>query len=160
MNTGLVVAIEHSIESDNEQVSLYDIVKRGRENGHDVAAVEIVHPRYKRALKDINEIKPFLKDDIVVQTAGWSKYIIGKISSWLELDSEDSQIRTNSELILKQETEWAGHLSINSILFPELPKNLVNYARCVNSHISNIPYAQVKNQNFKLKKKLNINIQL
>jgi len=142
MNNQICVAVEHNY-SPEDTISLYDIVKTARENGHDIAAVNIVNPKYKRALKDINEIGPFKKDDIVVQTTGWAKYIMGKISEWLDFDSTDATVRVNSELILKQETSWAGHLGLTSLLFPTLPKQLINYARCLNNCVSSVPYAQI-----------------
>lgn len=143
MSKPLVIAIEHCVESETEQVSLYDIITKARENGHEIAAVNIVHPIYKRALTDINEIKPFKKEDIIIQTTGWSKYVVGKISPWLQFDSPDQTIRINSELILKQETAWAGHLGLTALLFPVLPQNLVNYARCLSNCIANLPYAEI-----------------
>jgi protein arginine N-methyltransferase 5 len=142
MNNQFCVAIEHNYLPE-DTISLYDIVKKARDNGHDVAAVNIVNPKYARALKDINEIGPFKRDDIVVQTTGWAKYIIGKISEFLDFDSTDATIRVNSELILKQETSWAGHLGLTALLFPTLPKQLINYARCLNNCISSVPYAHI-----------------
>lgn len=37
---------------------------------------------------------------------------LGKISSWLDLDSEDEMLRRDSEITLKQEIAWASHLSL------------------------------------------------
>lgn len=37
---------------------------------------------------------------------------LGKISSWLDLDSEDEMLRRDSEIALKQEIAWASHLSL------------------------------------------------
>ena len=36
----------------------------------------------------------------------------GKISSWIDLDSEDDTLREDSEIALKQELTWASHLSL------------------------------------------------
>lgn len=36
----------------------------------------------------------------------------GKISSWIDLDSEDDTLREDSEIALKQELAWASHLSL------------------------------------------------
>jgi len=69
MNDQICIALEHNYTPE-DTISLYDIVKTARENGHDVAAVNIVNPKYKRALKNINEIVPFKREDIVVQTTG------------------------------------------------------------------------------------------
>lgn len=37
---------------------------------------------------------------------------VGKISSWIDLDSEDDAVRSDSEITLKQEVAWASHLSL------------------------------------------------
>jgi len=48
----------------------------------------------------------------------WKIYILnavmatGKISSWIDLDSDDEALRRDSEIILKQEVAWASHLSL------------------------------------------------
>jgi len=34
---------------------------------------------------------------------GWAKYIIGKISEWLDFDSTDNTVRVNSELVKIQQ---------------------------------------------------------
>lgn len=39
-------------------------------------------------------------------------YVPGKISSWIDLDSEDEILRIDSETTLKQEIAWASHLSL------------------------------------------------
>lgn len=36
----------------------------------------------------------------------------GKISSWIDLDSEDEVLRQDSETALRQEIAWASHLSL------------------------------------------------
>lgn len=36
----------------------------------------------------------------------------GKISCWIDLDSEDEVLRADSEKTLKQEISWASHLSL------------------------------------------------
>ena len=36
----------------------------------------------------------------------------GRISSWIDLDSEDEGLRVDSEITLKQEIAWACHLSL------------------------------------------------
>ena len=39
-------------------------------------------------------------------------FFSGKISSWIDLDSEDETLRMDSETTLKQEIAWASHLSL------------------------------------------------
>lgn len=37
---------------------------------------------------------------------------LGKVSSWIDLDSDDETLRKDSEIALKQEIAWASHLSL------------------------------------------------
>lgn len=39
-------------------------------------------------------------------------FYAGKISSWIDLDSDDETLRIDSETTLKQEVAWASHLSL------------------------------------------------
>lgn len=50
--------------------------------------------------------------------SSWCHLLSGKISSWIDLDSEDETMRKDSETSLKQEIAWASHLSlqVNSYL--------------------------------------------
>lgn len=51
-----------------------------------------------------------------ILTLGTVLYL-GKISSWIDLDSEDETLRMDSEITLKQEIAWAAHLSLQVGLF-------------------------------------------
>ncbi|GKB65196.1 protein arginine N-methyltransferase 1.5 isoform X1 [Tanacetum coccineum] len=62
-----------------------------------------------------------------------------KISSWIDLDSEDDVLREDSEIALKLELAWASHLSLQASLFPTPKgKSCGNYARCVNQILQNL----------------------
>lgn len=39
-------------------------------------------------------------------------FYLGKISSWIDLESEDETVRIDSETTLRQELAWASHLSL------------------------------------------------
>ena len=49
-----------------------------------------------------------------------SCFFSGKISSWIDLDSEDEALRMDSETTLKQEIAWANHLSVQVNFNPEI----------------------------------------
>lgn len=53
---------------------------------------------------NVNELYIFLLNDVTLY--------LGKISSWIDLDSEDETLRQDSEITLKQEIAWASHLSL------------------------------------------------
>ncbi|XP_027189496.1 protein arginine N-methyltransferase 1.5-like isoform X7 [Cicer arietinum] len=78
---------------------------------------------------------PYAETDINVAWAQWAKagIVVAKICPWLDLDSEDENVRTDSEAILKQQIEWASYLSLKACLLPTPKGNsCANYARCVN----------------------------
>ena len=58
--------------------------------------------------------------------------VIGKISQWLDLQSSNSKIRTQSEWLCKHQMEWAQHLGIRTVIFPKLKINDSNQGYFVN----------------------------
>ncbi|KAH9798414.1 protein arginine N-methyltransferase 1.5 [Citrus sinensis] len=95
----------------------------------------LMDPNYRPSLmeKDIgggSHVLPFAGSDLVLSPSQWSSHVVGKISSWIDLDSEDEILRTDSETTLKQEISWASHLSLQACLLPS-PKgaSCANYAR-------------------------------
>lgn len=57
---------------------------------------------------------PFLDaagSDLVMGSERWTTSVVGKMSPWLELDSNVPSVRLASEKAFKQEVAWASHLS-------------------------------------------------
>ncbi|KAL1207139.1 Protein arginine N-methyltransferase 1.5 [Cardamine amara subsp. amara] len=103
----------------------------------DFVLAPLMNPSYRPSLVEgINsetQVLPFAGSDLVLAPLEWRCRVTGKISSWIDLDSEDETLRLDSETTLKQEIAWAKHLSLRSCLLPT-PKttSCANYARCVN----------------------------
>ena len=57
--------------------------------------------------------------------------VVGKVSSWIDADSETPALRRDSVAALRQELHWAAHLSLQACLLPPPPRPLqaANYAR-------------------------------
>ncbi|KAG6773011.1 hypothetical protein POTOM_024444 [Populus tomentosa] len=78
------------------------------------AGFEKSQSRYRGVETEFNDNVPQLLNfnlstgafDFVVAT------LVRKISSWIDLDSEDETLRMDSETTLKQEIAWVNHLSI------------------------------------------------
>ncbi|KAM7490699.1 hypothetical protein LguiA_033620 [Lonicera macranthoides] len=89
-------------------------------------------------------VLPFAGSDLVLSPSQWSSRVVGKISSWIDLDSEDEGVQKDSEIALKQEIAWASHLSLQACLLPA-PKraSCANYARCVNQILQNLNNMQL-----------------
>ncbi|KAL9442704.1 hypothetical protein AB3S75_016142 [Citrus x aurantiifolia] len=117
--------------------------------GFDFVVATLMDPNYRPSLmeKDIgggSHGLPFAGSDLVLSPSQWSSHVVGKISSWIDLDSEDEILRMDSETNLKQEISWASHLSLQACLLPS-PKgaSCANYARCVNQILQSLNNMQL-----------------
>ncbi|XP_027075061.2 protein arginine N-methyltransferase 1.5 [Coffea arabica] len=116
--------------------------------GFDFVVAPLMDPTYRPSLMDDGSngagLLPFAGSDLVLSPSQWSGHVVGKISSWIDLDSEDEVLRTDSEITLKQEISWASHLSLQACLLPS-PKgpSCANYARCVNEILQNLTSMQL-----------------
>ncbi|RIB22967.1 protein methyltransferase [Gigaspora rosea] len=127
-----------------------------RELGYDFMILPITFPSYRRFLfeqlvdsVDIKETKfmeewrkgqPFCREDLIVKNADVSDFMVGQVSNWINLDSLDHNIRINSEVIMRQQITWIGHVGITAVLIPSPSDSLMNYARCVNNIFGTVPY--------------------
>ncbi|CAA6671219.1 unnamed protein product [Spirodela intermedia] len=89
-------------------------------------------------------VLPFAASDLVITPSQWSSHVVGKISSWIDLDSVNDKLRIDSEITLKQEIAWACHLSLQACVLP-FPKSAScgNYARCVNQILQGLSNMQL-----------------
>lgn len=73
-----------------------------------------------------------------------SSRAIGLLADWIQLDSTDADIRLHSEIAMRQEIDWACHISLAALVFPFLPKgSLYNTARAVNNAVRSMSFTQV-----------------
>jgi protein arginine N-methyltransferase 5 len=113
-------------------------------DGFDFLVTPLMDPSYRPSLME-NDILPFAGSDLVLSPSQWSSHVVGKISSWIDLDSEDEVVQKDSEIALKQEIAWASHLSLQACLLPAPKKraSCANYARCVNQILQNLNNMQL-----------------
>ncbi|CAN1246563.1 Protein arginine N-methyltransferase 1.5 [Linum grandiflorum] len=114
----------------------------------DFVVAPLMNPSYRPSLMPENSsgssVLPFAGSDLVLSPSQWSSHVVGKISSWIDLDSEDETLRTDSETTLKQEIAWANHLSLQACLLPSPKgKSCANYARCVNEILQGLNNMQL-----------------
>ncbi|KNA06780.1 hypothetical protein SOVF_177920 isoform A [Spinacia oleracea] len=124
--------VETDFSNDMPQLLEFNI-----KGGFDFVLATLVDPAYRPSLESINDLRsgalPVAGSDLVLSPAQWSSHVVGKLSSWIDLDSDDEILRRDSEICLKQEVAWASHLSLQACLLP-VPKgqSCANYSRCVN----------------------------
>ncbi|KAI7901883.1 PRMT5 arginine-N-methyltransferase-domain-containing protein [Cokeromyces recurvatus] len=133
----------HDLDSFNIQAN---------DTGYDFVVTPISQPSFKSVLNeegiisdfdhDIWKDRPFFdRKDLIINSAEWSHKMIGLLASWIQLDSADPEIRLCSELALKQEIDWACHISLSGVIFPFLPKGcLSNTARTINSLVKTMTF--------------------
>lgn len=124
------------------------VLSHNLNGGFDFVVAPLMEPNYRPSLIDNaskhSSVLPFAGSDLVLTPTQWSSHVVGKISSWIDLDSEDDVLREDSEIALKQELAWASHLSLQACLLPTPKgKSCGNYARCVNQILQNLNNMQL-----------------
>lgn len=80
-------------------------------------------------------IPPFLPQQVMhlMSSVQISNQIVGKVSSWIDLDAEDENQKRDSLTALHQELAWASHLTVQAVLLPSPPhgSHSPNYARAI-----------------------------
>eukprot|EP00252_Welwitschia_mirabilis_P023148 TRINITY_DN6476_c0_g1_i2.p1 TRINITY_DN6476_c0_g1~~TRINITY_DN6476_c0_g1_i2.p1 ORF type:complete len:665 (-),score=128.63 TRINITY_DN6476_c0_g1_i2:370-2364(-) len=116
---------------------VHETVRQSLNEGFDFVVLPLVDPNYRPSQAsedpDRGSVPPFAGSDLDLNPAQWNSHVVGLISPWIDLDSEDNEIRLDSETALRQEISWASHLSLQACILPT-PKgsSCANYARCVN----------------------------
>lgn len=130
--------VETEFDDDMPNLLSYNV-----HGGFDFVIATLMDPNYRPSLVESDTSRssalPFAGSDLVLSPSQWSSHVVGKISSWIDLDSEDETLRLDSEITLKQEIAWASHLSLQACLLPT-PKgsSCANYARCLNQILQNL----------------------
>ncbi|XP_039117798.1 protein arginine N-methyltransferase 5 [Dioscorea cayenensis subsp. rotundata] len=135
--------IETEFNDDMPQVLHQNI-----SGGFDFVVAPLIDPSYRpsSAKNDGNGtlIPPFAASDLILSPSQWSSHVVGKISTWIDLDSENAELRRDSEDALKAEIAWASHLSLQAcILPPPRATGCSNYARTVNQLLQNVNNMQL-----------------
>ncbi|KAJ1420140.1 S-adenosyl-L-methionine-dependent methyltransferase [Sesbania bispinosa] len=136
--------VETEFNDDMPQVLAFNLSS----GGFDFVIAPLMNPSYRPSLVQKDSMGsgalPFAGSDLVLSPSQWSSHVVGKISSWIDLDSEDETLRIDSETTLKQEIAWASHLSLQACLLPA-PKgtSCANYARCVNQILQGLSNMQL-----------------
>ncbi|KAK7315239.1 hypothetical protein VNO77_33776 [Canavalia gladiata] len=73
--------------------------------GFDFVIAPLMDPSYWPNLvqKDSlgSGVLPFAGSNLVLSPSQWSSHVVGKVNSWIDLDSDDETLRMDSEITLK-----------------------------------------------------------
>ncbi|KAF3325605.1 protein arginine N-methyltransferase 5 [Carex littledalei] len=124
------------------------LLTRSLSSGFDFLLAPLIDPSYRPSSAGTggneNFALPVAASDLILSPSQWSSHVVGKVSSWIDLDSDEEQLRIDSEITLKQEIAWASHLSLQACVLPP-PKRAScgNYARCVNQILQGVTNMQL-----------------
>jgi hypothetical protein len=80
---------------------LESFLDQANQASFDFVTVPLVHPRFRRNLTLNKEERDWAltRSDLTFNSSTWSSQIVGKISPWIDLESANSTVRRNSELV-------------------------------------------------------------
>lgn len=117
------------------------VLSHSLSSAFDFLLAPLVDPDYRPTP---GAVLPVAASDLILSPSQWSSHIVGNISAWIDLDSEDEQLRLDSEVTLKQEIAWASHLSLQAcVLPPPRRSSCANYARVVNHILQGLTNMQL-----------------
>jgi protein arginine N-methyltransferase 5 len=80
---------------------------------------------------------------MLLSSSQWNSNVIGKTSTWIDVDAHDTAMRVRSEAALQQEIAWAAHLGLSGLLLPPPRELAVNFARCVARALAGLHYLRL-----------------
>uniref|UniRef100_A0A673AFT8 PRMT5 TIM barrel domain-containing protein n=1 Tax=Sphaeramia orbicularis TaxID=375764 RepID=A0A673AFT8_9TELE len=106
--------------------------------GFDFLCMPLFHPRFRREY----ELEPAksrpgaqTRSDLLLCGRDWNTLIVGKLSSWIDADSEIETERRNSEAALVQELNFSAYLGLPVFMVPLKGPQNANLARLLLNHI-------------------------
>ncbi|KAL0277779.1 UNVERIFIED_CONTAM: hypothetical protein PYX00_004944 [Menopon gallinae] len=120
-------------------------LKSATQNRYEFICLPLVHPRFKRefSLKCNNRPGPFTRPDLTLPSSDWNSFIVGKISPYIDVDSDVEAVRRQSEQALEQELGYAYHLGVPAVLIKLHGLKSTNLARILYSYILGITLYQI-----------------
>uniref|UniRef100_A0A6Q2XRJ4 Protein arginine N-methyltransferase 5 n=1 Tax=Esox lucius TaxID=8010 RepID=A0A6Q2XRJ4_ESOLU len=104
----------------------------------DFLCMPLFHPRFKREFElDPAKVRPgaHTRSDLLLCGRDWNTLVVGKLSPWIETDSELETERRNSEAALVQELNFSAYLGLPAFMIPLKGPHCANMARVLLNHI-------------------------
>ncbi|KAL4706818.1 hypothetical protein ACJJTC_010052 [Scirpophaga incertulas] len=98
----------------------------------------IVHPRFRRHhVMNTGKIGGFTRSDMVLSPQDWTTRIVGRLSPYLNVDSDVPVVRQRHEDCLNEELAYCRGLGLPAIMISLTGKNNNNLARILQSYHEN-----------------------
>ncbi|XP_060777858.1 protein arginine N-methyltransferase 5 isoform X2 [Neoarius graeffei] len=106
--------------------------------GFDFLCMPLFHPRFRREYElDPAKARPGAqtRSDLLLCGRDWNTLIVGKLSPWIDADSELTTERRNSEAALVQELNFCAYLGLPAFMIPLRGAQCANLARVLLNHL-------------------------
>uniref|UniRef100_A0A8C8K4Q3 Protein arginine N-methyltransferase 5 n=1 Tax=Oncorhynchus tshawytscha TaxID=74940 RepID=A0A8C8K4Q3_ONCTS len=106
--------------------------------GFDFLCMPLFHPRFRREFElDPAKVRSgaHTRSDLLLCGRDWNTLVVGKLSPWIETDSEVETERRNSEAALVQELNFSAYLGLPAFMVPLKGPHCANLARVLLNHI-------------------------
>jgi len=116
---------------------MQDALGESHDAGFDFLSVPLCHPRYRRTFGSGAPTRAglFTRSDMVLKGSDWSRFVVGRVSDWVDLNSAITSERKHSEKAFKQELGWASHLNLPAVQIPLTSYNCANMATTLNGFV-------------------------
>ncbi|KAL4657197.1 protein arginine N-methyltransferase 5 [Arapaima gigas] len=107
--------------------------------GFDFLCMPLFHPRFRREFEsDPARSRPGAqtRSDLLLCGRDWNTLIVGKLSPWIQTDSEVETERRNSEAALVQELNFSAYLGLPAFMVSLKGPRCANLARVLLNHIN------------------------
>ncbi|KAK7320731.1 hypothetical protein VNO77_30468 [Canavalia gladiata] len=127
INTSCFIGIETEFDYQMSRVIDLNIF----DGDFDFVVAPLISPDFRpSSIPDVHfgmfeQPEPFVETDMSMTAAWWKNRVAGKISTWIDLDSEDETLKMDSEIVLKKEINLAAYLSLRHNRWEHL--NLLRY---------------------------------
>lgn len=134
-----MVSIPLIIDCNLNENDLHALIQLRRSLHVQLFSIPLFHPRLPDSLP-CNQDPATRSDRILNNHRDWSENFAGKLTKWIDLDSENMIQRDISVQRFEEELSYALHLGIRSLILPPI-KNLhpTNYAHTLLTSLSSNP---------------------
>ncbi|XP_023939076.2 protein arginine N-methyltransferase 5 [Bicyclus anynana] len=129
----------HEISCGLEYITtpnLQECLSEALQSSYAFIVMPIVHPRFRRSHQSsVGTVGGFSRSDMLLASQDWNSRIVGKLSHYLDLDSESPIIRQRHEDCLNEELTYSRGLGLPAVMLSLHSTNVSNLARNVLSYL-------------------------
>ncbi|XP_045761117.1 protein arginine N-methyltransferase 5 [Maniola jurtina] len=104
--------------------------------GYAFIVLPIIHPRFRRShLPSGGLVGGFTRSDMILSPQDWNSRIVGRLSHYLDPDSESPVVRQRHEDCLNEELAYCRGLGLSALMLNLHSRNVNNLARNLHTYL-------------------------